>query len=161
MGLAVACGIAGLAAWLPLEWRARLQPGESVLVLGATGVVGQIGVQAAKLLGAGRVVAAGRGASVLSGLLQRGAGEVVVLAESGGSGTLRAAAGRHGYDIVLDTLYGSPLQGAMAATANGARVVSVGSAAGDRATIGFRELYTRTHYGFSNQQAPFEVRREA
>lgn len=161
MGLAVACGIAGLAAWLPLAWRARLQPGESVLVLGATGVVGQIAVQAAKLLGAGRVVAAGRTASVLTGLLQRGADEAVVLADSGGGGTLRDAAGRHGYDVVLDALYGRPLEEAMRATANGARVVSVGSAAGDHATIGFRHLYTRTHYGFSNQQAPFEVRREA
>jgi NADPH:quinone reductase-like Zn-dependent oxidoreductase len=159
-GLALACGIAGLAAWLPLEWRARLQPGESVLVLGATGVVGQIGVQAAKLLGAGRVVAAGRAARVLSSLLERGADEIVVLAESGG-GTLRAAAGRHGYDVVLDALYGRPLEEAMSATANGARVVSVGSPAGDRATIGFRDLYTRTHYGYSNQQAPFEVRRAA
>jgi NADPH:quinone reductase-like Zn-dependent oxidoreductase len=160
-GLAVSCGVAGLAAWLPLEWRARLQPGDSVLILGATGVVGQIGVQAAKLLGAGRVVAAGRAASVLSGLLQRGADEVVVLADTGAGGTLRDAAGRHGYDIVLDALYGRPLEEAMRATARGARVVSVGSAAGDRATIGFRELYTRTHYGYSNQQAPFEVRRQA
>jgi NADPH2:quinone reductase len=58
-GVAVALGIAGLAAWLPLEARARLTSGETVLVIGATGVVGQIGVQAAKLLGAGQVVAAG------------------------------------------------------------------------------------------------------
>ena len=59
-GVAVSLGIAGLAAWLSLTWRANLQPGETVLVLGATGVVGQIGVQTAKLLGAGRVVAAAR-----------------------------------------------------------------------------------------------------
>ena len=37
-GVAVSLGIAGLAAWLPLTWRANLQPGETVLVLGATGV---------------------------------------------------------------------------------------------------------------------------
>src|SRR3954462_4554267 len=43
-GLAVSLGIAGLAAWLPLTWRANLQAGETVLVLGASGVVGQIGV---------------------------------------------------------------------------------------------------------------------
>ena len=39
--------------------RAACEEGETVLVLGATGVVGQIGVQAAKLLGAGKVIAAG------------------------------------------------------------------------------------------------------
>ena len=45
---AAALGNTGLAAWLALSWRARLQPGESVLVLGATGAVGSIAVQAAK-----------------------------------------------------------------------------------------------------------------
>ncbi len=58
--LAVCLGVSGLAAWLGLEWRGRLAAGETVLVLGASGVVGQIAVQAAKLLGAGRVVAAAR-----------------------------------------------------------------------------------------------------
>jgi NADPH2:quinone reductase len=161
LGLAVACGIAGLAAWLPLVWRARLQAGESVLVLGASGVVGQVGVQAAKLLGAGRVVAAARAAGVLSRLLERGADEVVVLGERGGGRLLAEAAGRRGYDVVLDAVYGAPLAAAMPATAPGARIVSVGAAAGDRTTLAFRDLYTRTHYGWANRQAPFEVRREA
>ena len=160
-GVAVACGIAGLAAWLPLESRARLRPGETVLVLGASGVVGQIGVQAAKLLGAGRVVAAGRSADVLDRLRGRGADETVVLGGPDDAAALREAAGRRGYDVVLDTLYGAPLEAAMPATAENARVVSVGSSAGDRATLGFRDLYTRTHYGYSNQQPPFELRREA
>src|ERR1700734_3146168 len=61
-GLAVALGISGLAAWLGLTWRANVQPGEHVLVLGASGVLGQIAVQAAKLLGAARVVASARSA---------------------------------------------------------------------------------------------------
>ena len=65
-GVAVALGIAGLAAWLPLTWRAGLRPGETVVVLGATGVLGSIAVQGAKLLGAGRVVAAGRDAEGLA-----------------------------------------------------------------------------------------------
>ena len=61
--LAGALGIAGLAGWLPFAWRAPLEGGESVLVLGASGSVGIVAVQAAKLLGAGRVVAAGRSAA--------------------------------------------------------------------------------------------------
>ena len=42
-------------SWLGLSWRARLQPGESVLVLGANGALGSIAVQTPRVLGAGRV----------------------------------------------------------------------------------------------------------
>ncbi|MGI8459172.1 MAG: alcohol dehydrogenase catalytic domain-containing protein, partial [Propionibacteriaceae bacterium] len=58
--LAVALGTSGVAAWLALVSRARLAAGETVLVLGATGVVGTLTVQLARILGAGRVVADGR-----------------------------------------------------------------------------------------------------
>ena len=54
--VAAALGNAVLAAWLSLDWRARLQPGECVVVLGATGAMGSAAVQIAKILGAKRVV---------------------------------------------------------------------------------------------------------
>ena len=63
--VAAGLGIAGLAGWLPLAWRAPITGGENVLVLGATGSVGLVAVQTAKLLGAARVVAAGRSAAGL------------------------------------------------------------------------------------------------
>lgn len=56
-----------LSSWLPLKYRAKLQPGETVLVLGATGTAGKLAVQIAKLLGAGRVIAAGRNPKQLEG----------------------------------------------------------------------------------------------
>ena len=56
----VAFGIAGIAGWLSVTSRGRVGPGDRVLVLGATGVVGLVAVQAARLAGAERVVAAGR-----------------------------------------------------------------------------------------------------
>ena len=59
---AAALGNTGLAAWLALTWRANLQPGEAVLVLGATGALGSVAVQIAKALGASLVVAADRDA---------------------------------------------------------------------------------------------------
>ena len=65
--VAAALGNAGLAAWLSLTRRAGLVAGERVLVLGATGAVGAIAVQAAKVLGAGSVVAAGRASARLEG----------------------------------------------------------------------------------------------
>ena len=46
------CGIAGLTAWLAVAWRAPVRPDDTVLVLGASGALGAVAVQAAKLLGA-------------------------------------------------------------------------------------------------------------
>ena len=54
-GAAVGVGTAGLAAWIPLTRVARLSEGEKILVLGASGAVGQLAVQLARILGAGRI----------------------------------------------------------------------------------------------------------
>ena len=89
--LAVCLGVSGLAAWLGLEWRGRLVAGETVLILGASGVVGQIGVQAAKLLGAGRVVAAARDATGLERAAALGADAVVPLPSASPAATPHAA----------------------------------------------------------------------
>jgi NADPH:quinone reductase-like Zn-dependent oxidoreductase len=159
-GVAVALGIAGLAAWLPLTKRAHLKRGESVLVLGASGVVGQIAVQAARLLGAGRVVAAARHRPTLEKLLHRGADEIVVL-EGDLAAALKSAAGNGGYDVVLDPLYGPSLEAALQATSQFARVVTVGASAGQTATIPVNELFGRRLSGHSNRFAPVEDRREA
>lgn len=159
-GVAVALGIAGLAAWLPLTKRAQLEPGETVLVLGASGVVGQIGVQAARLLGAGRIVAAARHRPTLEKLLERGADEIVVL-EGDIAAALRSAAGNGGYDVVLDPLYGPSLEAALQATSQFARVVTVGASAGQTATIPVRELFGRRLSGHNNSFAPLEDRRAA
>jgi NADPH:quinone reductase-like Zn-dependent oxidoreductase len=158
-GLAVSMGIAGLAAWLPLTWRAALQPGETVLVLGASGVVGQIAVQAAKLLGAARVIAAARDRETLERLREQGADAIVVL-EGDYRQALKDAAG-DGYDVVLDPLYGPPLEAALSATAQGARVVTVGTSAAESAAIPVSDIFGRTLTGHSNDHASLEVRREA
>src|SRR4051794_17577127 len=64
--MAAALGIAGLAGWLPITERARVRPGERVLVLGASGSVGTVAVQAARLAEAGRIVAVARSAEGLA-----------------------------------------------------------------------------------------------
>ncbi len=106
-GLAAAPPAPALTSYLPLRWRAKLEPGQTVLILGATGVAGRLAVRIAALLGAGRVVAAGRDASRLRSLPELGASAVVdlkgkdaevcdaLVQESGG-----------GYDVVLDFLWG-------------------------------------------------------
>ena len=55
-GLPAALGVAGMADWVALDYHGHLGPGEAVLILGAGGTAGQLAVQAARLLGAGRAV---------------------------------------------------------------------------------------------------------
>ncbi|MEA2208371.1 MAG: hypothetical protein QOF54_848 [Solirubrobacteraceae bacterium] len=144
--LAVALGISGIAAWLALEHDAEVRRGESVLVLGATGTVGRIAVQIAKLLGAGRVVAAARHADALAEVERLGADSSVVMGRGDDAQALREAAG-DGFDVVIDPLYGKPFEAALPATAPGARVVTLGESAGPVASVAFRALQGRTHIG--------------
>jgi NADPH:quinone reductase-like Zn-dependent oxidoreductase len=102
----------GLSAWLLFGWRARPEPGATVLVLGATGVTGRLAVQAARRYGAGRVVAAGRNPRSLAALPGLGADAVISLDQPDGelAAAFVAAAGEAGYDVVADYLWGRPTE---------------------------------------------------
>src|ERR1700719_924012 len=73
----------GVSAWLSLTHRAKLASGETVLILGATGVTGKLAVQIAKLLGAKRVIGAGRNARMLDRLRELGADATIQLEQAG------------------------------------------------------------------------------
>jgi NADPH:quinone reductase-like Zn-dependent oxidoreductase len=112
---AAALGNPGLASWGAMIGRARLQPGETVLVNGATGVAGQQAVQVAKYLGARKVIATGRDESVLEMLRALGADETISLRQSG---TLLDPALRRALpqvDVVLDYLWGESAERILAA----------------------------------------------
>ena len=161
--LAVALGTAGMAGWLPLAWRAPVRPGETVLVLGATGTAGLVAVQAARLLGAGRVVAAGRNPERLERAAAVGADDTVRIDDWAElARTLRAACGGEGPSLVFDPLWGQPFAAAVEAAAPGARLVHVGQSAGPETTIrsGFVRGKQLDILGFSNFSAPREVIRE-
>jgi NADPH2:quinone reductase len=110
--LAAAIQNPGVSAWNALEWRAKLREGERVLILGATGVTGQLAVQIARHLGAGRIVAAGRNSQVLASLEEFGADATIQLDQPDDSlgKALRAEAGDAGFDVVLDYLWGRPTE---------------------------------------------------
>jgi NADPH:quinone reductase len=139
--LAAALGVVAITALLALE-RAALARGERVLVLGATGAVGQMAVQLAKLLGAGRVVGAGRNAERLERVRELGADAVVELGDGGpagasgegASGDDLSAAFEHAadgaLDVVIDPLWGEPAMAALRAIATEGRLVNVGQSAG-------------------------------
>jgi NADPH:quinone reductase-like Zn-dependent oxidoreductase len=125
----------GNGAWLALTRRAALQPGETVLVLGATGVSGNIAVALAGRLGAGRVIAAGRNQAILERL---GATATVALGGPDDAAALAKAAGEDGIHVIIDYLWGEPTEAAIAAisrrglahAAPRVRLVEVGRMAG-------------------------------
>ncbi|HTZ83269.1 MAG TPA: zinc-binding alcohol dehydrogenase family protein [Candidatus Acidoferrales bacterium] len=102
----------GLSAWGALKWRAELAPGQSVLILGATGVTGQIAIQTAKLLGAGRIVAAGRDEKILATLSSLGADETLRIGHSltDLKHDFARLAKERAFDVVIDYLWGAPAE---------------------------------------------------
>jgi NADPH2:quinone reductase len=159
-GQAIALGISGTGALIPLE-EAKIRPGERVLILGASGAVGQIALQLARHLGAGSVVAAARNGAALERLRARGiADDIAQLGVGDDFAALQTVAGK-GYDVVLDAIFGPPAEAALRATAPGARVMSIGVQAGTTMTVTLRDLVTRSHIGVGTGQRPVAERRAA
>ena len=163
--LAAALGLSAIAAWMALSWRGRLRPGEHVLVLGASGSVGQVGVQAARLLGAGRVVAACRDRHGRARAAELGADAV---ADITGDDTAAVAAvladatgGRT--DLVLDPVWGIPAEAALRILSPHGRLVNLGSSAAAEASFGSATLRSGVLaiLGYTNHQLTDEQKAAA
>lgn len=150
---AITMGIAATGALLPLE-HAGIQPGEQVLVLGATGTLGQLALQLARRLGAARVVGAARSEPALARLKSQGlADEVVRLEGANDAAALKASAGA-GFDVVLDLVCGAPLVAALKATRWGARIITVGTGAGRQVPLDIADLLFRSLSCIGTGQRP-------
>jgi NADPH2:quinone reductase len=130
--LAACAGIAGIAAWVPVAWKARVTEGDRVLVLGGTGTVGRIAAQAATLLGAAHVVAVG------SKELDR----------------IPQEFGDEGFTVCIDPVWGEPLADALQYAQPHARVVHLGQSAGPQsplksADVRGKELVVMGHSNFA------------
>ena len=129
-----------MSSWVALRRRTSFQPGQQVLVLGATGSSGRMAVRIARLFGAGRVIGAGRDPERLAGLTGLGATDTVRLGTATTEEELRRLCSD--VDVVIDYLWGEPTAQAMVAlvthrTDPGALLtwVEVGSVAGRSAPI--------------------------
>ncbi|MGI5241235.1 zinc-binding dehydrogenase [Dactylosporangium sp. CA-139066] len=136
--LVAALGLSAVAAWQSLATCGDLRPGEQVLVLGGGGIVGQAAIQIARLLGAGRVVAACRSPRARERAERLGADAVVPLLDDDDVDTLAArlrAALDGPLDLVLDPLFGVPAAAALRTLRPGGRLVNLGGSASPTAPI--------------------------
>lgn len=136
--LAAATPNPGLSAWFSLEYAAQLQPGQSVLILGATGVTGSVAAQlATSTFGAGRVIVAGRNRDRLQKLRDAGADGSVQIGDDF-AGRIAALHDEQPFDAVLDYLWGDPAEQVLTTLGNTGlgssyhrtRFVQIGSMAG-------------------------------
>ena len=156
--VASALGTPGIAAYLGLTLRAELKPGETVLVLGASGVLGSIAVQVARLLGAGRVIAAARDERALAHAKELGADATVDLKQTDGLTDRIKEASKGQLQIVIDPIWGAPAVAAMDAMSVYGRFVQLGQSASPEATLTSRTIRGRylSILGYGSFFVPWE-----
>ena len=126
-----------------------------MLVLGATGSVGLVAVQTAKLLGAARVVAAGRSPEGLERAVALGADAALRLDETDDLvAAFKDAFGGDGPSYVFDPLWGAPAAAAAQAAVPWATIVNLGQSAGATselasAAVRFKSLSILGHTNFA------------
>ena len=130
----------GMSSWVALKERAKLKPGETVLVNGATGAAGRLAVQIARHLGASRVVATGRNLAALKATAALGADATLVEDKDALEEAFKSQFAA-GIDVVLDYLWGSSAERLLAAVAKAERgpvplrFVQIGSISGANITL--------------------------
>lgn len=131
-------GLSGVAAWMALSWRAGLQPGETVIVLGASGAVGQAAIGAARALGAGHIVAVCRSAAAEQRAAKTNPDAILRLPSAPDelklADDLRTACGGSA-DVVLDPVFGGAATAAIRVLAPGGRLVNLGGSLSDTAVL--------------------------
>lgn len=123
---AAAFQIAYGTSHLALDHRARLKPGETLLVLGASGGVGLTAVEIGKRMGA-RVIASARGAEKLAVARAAGADETIDSDTPDLKDVLKAMGG---LDVVYDAVGGDAFMAALRATRPEGRLLAIGFAGG-------------------------------
>ena len=127
-------GLTYATSYYALKQRAQIQPGESLLVLGAAGGVGSAAVELGKCLGA-NVTAAVGSAAKSAFVTELGADQVVVYGGDDLREQLRAVSGGRGFDVVYDPVGGALAEPSLRSTAWGGRYLVVGFAAGEIPSI--------------------------
>ncbi|MCO6148520.1 zinc-binding dehydrogenase [Flavobacterium sp. NRK1] len=124
-----------------LLYRAGFQPGQTVLINGATGFTGKVAVQMAKLRGAAKVIVTGRNPKILEELKSLGADEIISLSqkESAIINQIQESHKNTPIDIVLDYLWGTTIEIILKAfntlQPRKLKIVTIGNMAGANITL--------------------------
>ncbi|MDN5289438.1 MAG: zinc-binding alcohol dehydrogenase family protein [Mucilaginibacter sp.] len=136
---AAALANAVIGAAMGLRFKADIQPGDVVLINGATGFTGRVAVQIAKHYGAGKVIAIGRNEQSLQDLLELGADEIISVKQDDEQflAQLKATHTNSPIDVIIDYLWGHTAEMILASLmgkgsfTQKTRFVSIGSMTGD------------------------------
>jgi NADPH:quinone reductase-like Zn-dependent oxidoreductase len=140
---AAACGLVYLTAWHSLITRGRLQAGETVLIIGASGGVNTASIQIAKHAGA-RVIVVGSSRTKLALAESLGADVLIDRSQDENWGkAVYEATGRKGVDVVVDNVISGTLMPGLRAAAKGGRVLTVGNTAGPKVEIDNRFIFLK------------------
>ncbi|MCY3573491.1 MAG: zinc-binding dehydrogenase [Chloroflexi bacterium] len=142
-GEAAAVGLVGVTAWHSLITRGGLQPGETVLIVGAGGGVNSISIQIAKLAGA-QVFVVGSNAEKCAQAEKIGA-DITINREHDPQWSRAVAklTGRRGVDVVVDNVGAATLGQSMRACRIGGRILIVGGTSGYGFDLNVAQLFTR------------------
>ena len=140
---AAAVPLVFLTAWHMLVTRAKLQPGEEVLILGGGSGVGSAGIQIAKMLG-GRVIATVGGEEKVEKTRALGADHVVLHSQTGWQSDVKRLTYKHrGVDVVFEHVGTATWDHSLASLATGGRLVTCGATTGYDAKLDLRFLFSR------------------
>lgn len=140
--LAAAFPLTMLTAWQMLVKKARVQPGETVVVLGAGSGVGAAALQIAKLFGA-RVIATSTSDEKLRRARELGADEVVNTAKQDLADAVRALTGKRGADVIVEHIGEATWERSIRACASGGRIVTCGATSGWNVSTDLRHVFFR------------------
>jgi NADPH:quinone reductase-like Zn-dependent oxidoreductase len=139
---AAAVPLVFLTAWHMLVGRARVRPGEDVLVVGAGSGVGSAAIQIARLHGA-RVIATAGSAEKLERARALGAHDVVDHARADFAPAVRALTGKKGVEVVVEHVGGAVFEQAVACLARDGRLLTCGATLGSRVSLEVDTLFGR------------------
>ena len=137
---AAAVPLVFLTAWHMLVGRARIQPGEEILVLGASSGVGSAAIQIAKFWQC-RVIATAGGEQKLARARELGADEVIDHYRQNITEEVRRLTGRRGVDVVFEHVGQATWEHSVASLAHHGRLITCGATTGPQAGLDLRYVY--------------------